>query len=107
MLPGYFARRLDNVEVVVEERPTKEHLESLEIPDDEVLYGMHDGVPITERHIDDQGYLPNKVILFYEPLVDDFPEIDELRDEVHITLLHEIGHALGLSEEELDELGYG
>jgi predicted Zn-dependent protease with MMP-like domain len=86
-LPADIARGLENVAVVVEE----EHREE---PD---LYGLFES----------GEYMPAKVTIFRRPLVEDFPEAEELEHEIRVTVLHELAHYFGLDEERLDELGYG
>jgi predicted Zn-dependent protease with MMP-like domain len=86
---------LRNVAVVVED-------ENAEDPD---LYGLFEGIPLTEGG-PDAGDLPNRIAIYRLPLEADFPDEDELRDEIRITVLHELGHYFGLDEERLGELGY-
>jgi predicted Zn-dependent protease with MMP-like domain len=95
-LPPEIARALDNVAVVIEE-------ENDEDPD---LYGLFEGIPLVEGG-PQPGDLPNRVAVYRRPLLEDFPDPDELREEIRITVLHELGHAIGLDEDRLDELGYG
>jgi len=94
-LPAELAAGLRNVAVVVE----KEH------PDDPDLYGLFDGIPLTEGG-PAPGELPNHISIYQRPLEDDFEDLDELREEIRITVLHELGHYFGLDEARLDELGY-
>jgi predicted Zn-dependent protease with MMP-like domain len=94
-LPSEIAAGLRNVAVVVEE-------ENAEDPD---LYGLFEGVPLTEGG-PDAGDLPNRIAIYRRPLEADFPDEDELRDEIRITVLHEHGHYFGLDEDRLAELGY-
>jgi predicted Zn-dependent protease with MMP-like domain len=94
-LPSEIAAGLRNVAVVVEE-------ENAEDPD---LYGLFEGVPLTEGG-PDAGDLPNRIAIYRRPLEADFADEDELRDEIRITVLHELGHYFGLDEDRLAELGY-
>ena len=94
-LPSEIAAGLRNVAVVVEE-------ENAEDPD---LYGLFEGVPLTEGG-PDAGDLPNRIAIYRRPLEADFPDEDELRDEIRITVFHELGHYFGLDEDRLAELGY-
>jgi predicted Zn-dependent protease with MMP-like domain len=77
---------------------------------------LHDGVPLTERSIEDGAMLPEQIMLFRGPILrlagcGELPWSDaqqeELQREVHITLLHEIGHHFGLDEDDLERVGYG
>lgn len=94
-LPPHIAQALRNVAVVVED-------ENDEDPD---LYGLFEGVPLTEGG-PDVGSLPNRIAIYRRPLEEDFPDLGELRDEIRVTVLHELGHYFGLDEDRLDELGY-
>lgn len=105
-LPPMFRRALDNVAVVVEEWPPDWLLDDLGIPPDETLYGFYHGIPLPERSTALSGNLPDKISIYRGPLEEDFPDPGELRREIRITLLHEIGHYFGMDEEELERLGY-
>ena len=94
-LPPGLAAAMRNIAVVVED-------ENDEDPD---IYGLFDGVPLTESG-DDAGQLPGKITIYRLPLEDDFPDPDELVREIRVTVLHEIGHYFGLDEKRLAELGY-
>ena len=94
-LPPKLAAGLRNVAVVVED----------ENADDPDLYGLFEGIPLTEGG-PDAGDLPSRIAIYRLPLEADFPDEDELRDEIRITVLHELGHYFGLDEGRLEELGY-
>jgi len=94
-LPAELATGLRNVAVVIED----------ENPDDPDLYGLFDGVPLTEGG-PAPGELPNHISIYRRPLEVDFADVDELREEIRITVLHELGHYFGLDERRLAELGY-
>ena len=94
-LPPEIAAGLENVAVVVED----------ENPDDPDLYGLFEGVPLTEGGLD-AGDLPSRIAIYQQPLRADFPDEHELREEIRITVLHELGHYFGLDEDRLAELGY-
>jgi len=94
-LPPALADGLRNVAVVVED----EHADE---PD---LYGLFEGVPLTEGG-PGPGDLPNRIAIYRRPLEEDFSDPDELREEIRVTVLHELGHYFGLDEARLDELGY-
>ncbi len=106
-LPRRFREQLRNVEFVVEERPSPALLraEGLD-PRRDTLYGIYQGVPLPERSALDPPLLPDKITIFAEPLLQDFPGPDELRQEIRLTVLHEIAHYFGMEEDEIDELGY-
>jgi predicted Zn-dependent protease with MMP-like domain len=85
-LPPHLARRLENVAVVIEE----------EDPDDPDLFGLWESAE----------YMPDKITIFRRPLVESFPDPQELEEEIRITVLHELAHYFGIDEDRLDELGY-
>jgi predicted Zn-dependent protease with MMP-like domain len=94
-LPPNLTKALRNLAVVVED----------ENPDDPDLFGLYHGVPLTERG-DMSGSLPDKISIYRIPLEDSFPDPDELREEIRITVLHELAHYFGLDEDRIAELGY-
>jgi predicted Zn-dependent protease with MMP-like domain len=106
-LPREFREQLRNVEFVVEKRPSRELLfaEGLD-PRKETLYGIYQGVPLPERSTLDPPLLPDKITIFAESLSEDFPDPDDLREELRLTVLHEIGHYFGMDEDQIEELGY-
>jgi predicted Zn-dependent protease with MMP-like domain len=105
-LPPMFRDALANVAVVVEEWPSDDLLDELGVPEDDTLYGFYHGVPLPERSVQDSGLLPDKISVYRGPLMEDFPDRNELCRQIRITLLHEIGHYFGMDEEELSRLGY-
>lgn len=102
-IPEDFRRHLDHVRIEVQAWPDAELLESLGMGPDEALYGVFLGTPLTERGAD-PGLLPDRILIFRGPLEEDF-EDDELADEIAITVMHEIGHAFGIDEARMEELG--
>lgn len=106
LIPAEFRPYLENVEILVEDWPGPELLASMEIPEDEGLYGLCTGTPLTERAFDHSD-LPDRITLYRGPLLEDFPDPEELRQEVALTLLHEVAHHLGIDEDRLEELGLG
>jgi predicted Zn-dependent protease with MMP-like domain len=106
-LPRQFREQLRNVEFVVEERPSRELLLAEELdPEEDTLYGLYQGVPLPERSSLDPPLLPDKITIFAEPLLEDFPDLEDLREEIRLTVLHEIAHYFGMDEEDIEELGY-
>ena len=107
-LPPDFHDHLENVSVVIEEEPDPELLEEMGMnPDDpeDTLFGIYEGVPLTERR-HDEVLLPDQITIFRRPLLDWAESEDEIVEEVRITVLHEIGHFFGMDEDHLEELGY-
>ncbi len=96
-LPDDMMDGLDNVVFVVEDRPEDGSLD---------LLGLYDGVALTERGQYGFGEMPDRITVFREPLLAICDDLDELRDQVHITLVHEIAHYYGIDDEKLHELGW-
>jgi predicted Zn-dependent protease with MMP-like domain len=104
-LPAELSALLDNVAIVVDERPDFSTPLVAEDPEN-TLYGLYEGVPLTERGWGYSGVLPDKITIFRGPLERDF-EPDELEEQVRITVVHEIAHYFGFDEDRLEELGWG
>ncbi|MCT1477104.1 metallopeptidase family protein [Microbacterium sp. p3-SID336] len=96
-LPDDMVEQLENVVFVVEDRPEDGSLD---------LLGLYDGLALTERTQYGMGELPDRIILYREPHLAQCETIDELRDEIHTTLVHEIAHFHGIDDAQLHELGW-
>lgn len=105
-LPPRFLERLENVEVVVEGEPTREDLEHAEIEPGRTLFGLYQGVPQTQRGTWYGSVLPDRIVIYQRPIEAMAHDRREIRKEIRITLMHEIGHHFGLGEDELSEAGY-
>jgi predicted Zn-dependent protease with MMP-like domain len=120
-LPPTLRALIEEIPVIVLDRPDRKMLEDLGMdPDDDEaaseLCGLHTGVSITEKSIEHAGELPTEVHLFREGIVnlaggweedpEGFGGGEAVREEIQVTLLHEIGHHFGLEEDDLFELGY-
>jgi len=89
---------------VVEESATRRQLRESGLGPDDGLYGLYEGVARTEYGAD-WAFVPNKITLFSNALLEDFPDPADLEREVRITVVHELAHHLGIPEERLHELG--
>jgi len=106
-LPPGVAERMENLEVVIADWPTRDQLDSVALdPELDTLFGLYEGVPLSDREHNFGMALPDRITLFYYPLVETFIEPSELREEIRTTLIHEVGHFLGLDEDEIEDLGY-
>ena len=105
-LPRQFKDRLKNVAIIVEDYPSEELLERMEIPDDETLFGLYDGVPLTERGHFDVPLYPDRILIFQGPIEEACESPEQIQEEVRITLIHEIAHFFGFDDESLEERGY-
>jgi len=103
-LPPPFRERLSNIDIVVKRRPGLDDMREAGLAPGEMPYGFYSGVPLTQR--DNYSLvLPDKITIFQEPLEHDFPHEAELVEEVRKTVLHEIAHHFGISDEKLAEMG--
>ena len=96
-LPEWLTDRLDNIHVVVEDRPP---------PDQGDILGLYEGVSLVERSADYWGAVPDRIIVFREPHLELGLEDDELEKEIRKTVLHEFAHHLGIDDQRLHELGW-
>lgn len=94
-LPDDMVEGLDNVIFVVEDRNA-----------DEDLLGLYEGWALTERDRYGSGELPDRVVVYREAHLAACADEDELRDEIHTTLVHEIAHFYGIDDARLHELGW-
>jgi predicted Zn-dependent protease with MMP-like domain len=106
-LPQEFQDHIAEIIFSVEPYAPDDLLEQMEVPEDEDLFGLYEGAALTERSLSDAPLLPPRIRLFYEAILDDCFTLEDVREEVRTTLLHEIGHHFGMDEEELERLGYG
>ena len=97
-IPDEIAALVHNVVVLVEDEPP---------PDDPDLLGLYDGVALTEREGWMAGELPDRILIFRGPLLDMCDSLEELEEEVRITVVHEVAHHFGIDDERLHGLGYG
>jgi len=96
-LPDEMVDGLENLVFLVEDRPEDGSLD---------LLGLYDGVDLTTRDRYGFGELPDRIILYREPHLAECDTVDELRDEIHVTLVHEIAHFYGIDDAELHRLGW-
>ena len=96
-LPDWVVERVDNLHVLVEDRPTPEQGDVL---------GLYEGVSLLERSADYWGALPDRIIVFREPHLELGLSAEELEEEIRRTVLHELAHHLGIDDERLEELGW-
>lgn len=107
-IPAEIRERMENVVITVKKRPTREMLEEMGYPPDEPLLGLYDGISLQEQSFFSSPPLhPDRIFVFQEPLEELCGSMAELEREIAITVVHEVAHFLGISEERLEELGYG
>ncbi len=103
-MPAEFVVYLDNVDIVVEDWPTQEMLAGRTVDEGDLLLGLYEGVPLTERG--DYGMvLPDKITLFQKSIESICADQNEIVDEVRLTVIHEVAHHFGITDGRLEALG--
>jgi len=97
-VPEQFLEVLDNVVILVQDEP--------EGPDKHLL-GLYEGIPLSERDTHYGAVLPDHIFIFRGPLKRYCNSVEELVEEIGVTVVHEIAHFFGIDDEELHELGWG
>jgi predicted Zn-dependent protease with MMP-like domain len=103
-IPPRFRAAMRNVAVVVEEEPSPELLDEMEIGPDDTLFGLYQGIPLTERGWGHGNALPDRISIYQFPIEDACADDEEIRDCIAETVIHEFGHYFGMSEEEIEEI---
>jgi predicted Zn-dependent protease with MMP-like domain len=106
-LPRVFVEALKNIHVVVEDAPSFEDLESVEMEPGETLFGLYQGIPLPNRGSDYGNVLPDRISIYQEPIESVCRNRDEILREVRITVFHELGHYFGMSDDEMEALEEG
>ena len=103
-IPKRFRDAMRNIAIVVEDEPSPTLLREMEIEPPDTLFGLYQGVPLTERRWDYGNSLPDRIVLFQGPHEREARDDDDLIGSIGETLIHEIGHYFGLSEEEIEAI---
>ena len=104
LIPKRFRREMKNLALVVEDEPSDELLDEMEIEPPDSLYGLYQGTPLPERSWAFGNALPDRITIFQRPIEEDCEDEDEIRAVIGETLIHEVGHYFGMSEEEIEEI---
>jgi predicted Zn-dependent protease with MMP-like domain len=105
-LPEEVQRWLDNVAIVVADRPSPDQQARTGLGPGSLLFGLYEGVPKTRRGVTYGEVVPDKILIFQRPIEMVCRTPAQVRSQVRRTVLHEIGHHLGLDEDELEDSGY-
>ena len=103
-IPARFREALKNIAIVVEDTPSAAQLADVDVEPPDTLLGLYEGTPLPERQWAHGNTLPDKVTLFQRPIEDASDDDDDVVVAIGETLIHEIGHYFGLSEEEIEEI---
>jgi len=106
-LPEEFAQKLENVEIVIEDEPTILQRIKMKLPPHVTLFGLYEGIAKTKRGSGYTFVLPDKITIFQKPIEAYFQTPHQIKQQVRKTVLHEIGHHFGLSEETLRKTKVG
>ncbi|MBF4163827.1 metallopeptidase family protein [Nocardioides acrostichi] len=98
-IPDELAALVHNVVVLVADEPPPEEADD--------LLGLYEGVALTERGLNEGGALPDRIFLFRRPLMDYCDSLEQLVEEIRVTVVHEIAHHFGIDDDRLHALGYG
>ena len=106
-LPEEFRKLMENIDIVVEDWPSRGQLRQVGLANRGDLFGLYEGTPLTER---DQHYnlvLPDKITIFQKPIEAQCPDADKLKLQIERTVKHEIAHFFGLDEATMDKIEHG
>jgi predicted Zn-dependent protease with MMP-like domain len=103
-IPEDFRDAMQNIAIVIEDEPSARQLAEVDVEPPDTLLGLYEGTPLTERQWAHGNVLPDKITLFQRPIEEDSENEDEVVVAIGETLIHEIGHYFGLSEEEIEEI---
>jgi len=104
LIPKRFRREMKNLALVVEDEPAPDLLADMEIEPPDSLFGLYQGTPLPDRTWAFGNNLPDRITLFQRPIEEDCEDEDEVRAVIGETLIHEVGHYFGMSEEEIEEI---
>ncbi|MFQ5912900.1 MAG: metallopeptidase family protein [Nitrospinota bacterium] len=103
-LDSELGERPENVEICVEDWPTEEVLREVGVPAGGTLFGLYQGIPRTERSFFHDATLPDRIIIYQGPVEEGATTPGEIRKQVRHTIVHEIAHHFGISDERLMDL---
>jgi predicted Zn-dependent protease with MMP-like domain len=103
-IPARFRDELRNLAVIVEDDPPDDLLDEMGIDPPDTLFGLYQGTPLTERAWDYGNTLPDRIVLYQGPIEDASDSDDDVVVHIGETLIHEVGHYFGLSEDELEAI---
>ena len=103
-IPENFRSAMQNIAIVIEDEPSLDTLADVGLEPPETLLGLYQGTPLTERQWAHGNALPDKITLYQWPIEDASDDDEDVVVAIGETLIHEIGHYFGLSEEEIEEI---
>ncbi len=106
-IPPEIRQHLENIVITVKKRPSRQMMRGMGMHPDDYPLGLFQGVPLIERSATIPPLYPDMIYLFQEPLEEICNTREELEEEIEVTVVHEVAHYIGMTEERLAELGYG
>ncbi len=103
-IPRRFRNAMSNVAVVVEDEPSPQLLEEMEVEPGDTLYGLYHGTPLTERGWGYGNALPDRISIYQRPIEESCDDDEAIRDCVTETVIHEFGHYFGMTEDQIEEI---
>lgn len=103
-IPQHFREAMHNIAIIVEDEPSRELLREMEIEPPDTLFGLYTGTPLPERGASFGNALPDRILLFQGPHEREAEDHEDLIVSIAETLIHEIGHYFGMSEDEIQEI---
>lgn len=96
-------KRIKNVAIVLADKPTSEQLEETDLDEEGVLFGLYEGVPLSERGLEDKFRLPDKITIFKNAILDTCSEPQDIVECIENTIWHEVAHHFGWDEEWIEK----
>src|SRR5689334_19599835 len=105
-LPEEFRKKLKNVAIIVEDYPSEELIERMDVSPDDTLFGVYEGVPLTERGFFAEPLYPDRILIFQRAIEDECDSPEQVKKELKITIVHEVAHFFGMDDDYLESIGY-
>ena len=105
-IPEEFIKYMDNINIVVEDAPSREILEKMGLLGKGTLFGLYQGMPRTMRSVFQRNMLPDIITIYRRPILSVYPSHREAMEQVKRTVIHEVAHHFGISDRRLRQLGY-
>lgn len=106
-IPELYQKNLNNVAVTIADEPTPAQREKLKLRCNETLFGLYEGIPLTQRGAGYNLVLPDRITIFKLPMLHAVNNMEELAEQVRHTLWHEIAHFYGLNHSQIHKLDGG
>jgi predicted Zn-dependent protease with MMP-like domain len=106
-IPPEIGQHISNLVISVLNRPSAELLEEMDLRPGTELLGLFRGVPLIDRSVTSPPLYPDTIFLFQRSIEQVCPTMEELEEQIEVTIVHEVAHYVGMTEERLRELGYG